>query len=338
MSQQTAEFVEEKDEPEDDTIAASIDAAWAQHEAGIDDGGDTEADSAPDTESGSEERTEGAQPAQDAQTEEVEGVKPKADEKDGGKPPAGLSAAAREAWKTAPKELKDEFSKREKDYSVGLQKNAEWAKRAQQMDTVLQPFQQYLAMNGGAQAIPNLLTTASTLQMGSPRQRAEAAAEIINQFGVDINMLDELLSGQAPAQAQKQMSPIEQRMQDFLDQQERVQHNSLRQQQEQVNQSVSQFIETHEFAGELAEEMADQLEQAARRGQPMTMEQAHDRAMLLRPDLTAIVNGRKSTQSVNKRRNAASSIQGSPSGASGRSEASDLRGAIEAAFEQQGQV
>ena len=134
------------------------------------------------------------------------------------------------------------------------------------------------------------------------------------------------------------MSENEQWLQQFRQEQEQQLHWQLQQQQAQVNQSVGQFMETHEFAGELAEEMANQLEQAARYGQPMTMEQAHDRAMLLRPDLTAIVNGRKSTQSVNKRRNAASSIHGSPSGETTQQTGDSLRSAIEAAFDTAGQV
>jgi len=342
MNQQTAEFVEENDEPEDDSVAASIDAAWEAHDRGDDEpdeGGEGEVDPAPESEPEPDTEEEGTQPEKDTSEKAV------SKDKDGGvdpdKPPVGLSPAAREAWKQTPPALKAEIAKREKDYAIGLQKNAEWANRARQMDQVLDPYKAFLSTNGGAAAIPAVLERAMTLQMGTPTQRAQAAADIINQFGVDINQLDDILSGQAPAPSQQQpMSENEQWLQQFRQEQEQQRLQQQNYQQEQINQGVGAFLNdpAHEFASDVSEEMADLLEMAARRGVIMSLDQAYERACQIRPDIAQLVNGRKSTQSVNKRRNAASSIHGSPNGETTRQTGDNLRSAIEAAFDSVGQV
>ena len=331
----------ENEEVEDESIAASIDAAWEQHELGDDEpdeGGEGEVDSTPEPEPETDAPEEGAAPQKD--TEERNESKDKDGKVDDDKPPVGLSPAAREAWKETPPALKAEIAKREKDYATGIQKNAEWANRAKQMDQVLDPYKGFLATNGGAAAIPAVLERAMTLQMGTPNQRAQAAADIINQFGVDIQMLDELLSGQSQPEQPQQMSPLEQRMQAFLDQQEYVQQSSYHQQQEQVNQGISAFLSDpkNEFAGDLTDDMADILEMSARRGQVMSLEDAYSRACQMNPEISRVINGRNSTQQVNKRRNAASSIHGSPSGSESSNSSDDLRATIAAAFDNAGQV
>jgi hypothetical protein len=320
---------------EDDSVAASIDAAWSEHESGADEAGDTQDDTAPVTEPEPEgEPKEVTEPEADTTGEAEE---PKAET--GDEPPASLSPAAREAWKDAPAALKADIAKREKDYSVGLQKNAEWAQRAKDMDQVLAPYQQYMAMNGGAKSVPDLLQTASMLQMGTPQQRAEAAAGVINQFGVDIGLLDGLLSGQASTQPAA-LSETEQRMNAFLNTQEQNEQTRVQSDQNQVDAGVTAFMADpkNEFAGDVRDDMADILEMSARRGIQMTMDQAYSRAVQMRPELSKIISGRTAAKEVTQRRNAASSITGAPGGTDSTASPSSLRGTIEAAFDTAGQV
>ena len=113
-------------------------------------------------------------------------------------PPKSLSPEAREAWKDTPASVKADIAKREADYAKGIEKYRDNAHRAEAMDHAIQPFQQYLAMQGQppGQTLHSLLQTASALQMGSPVQKAQTVAQLINQFGVDIGTLDGLLAGE----------------------------------------------------------------------------------------------------------------------------------------------
>jgi len=330
----------ENEEVEDESIAASIDAAWEQHELGDDEpdeGGEGEVDSTPEPEPETDAPEEGAAPQKD--TEERNESKDKDGKVDDDKPPVGLSPAAREAWKETPPALKAEIAKRERDYATGIQKNAEWANRAKQMDQVLDPYKGFLATNGGAAAIPAVLERAMTLQMGTPNQRAQAAADIINQFGVDINLLDTLLSGGQAPQA-PQMSENERWVADFRAQQEQQQQWQQQQHQNEINNGVGAFMSDakNEFARDVSGDMADLLEMAARRGVVMTLDQAYERACQMRPDIAKIINSRNSTRDVAQRRRAASSIHGTPTGSSVGNDPGDLRASIEAAFDRQGQV
>ena len=330
--------MDEAAEAEENTRMAQIDAAWDAHEKGLDEGPDEggaeEVDASPEPEPEEETPEEGGEEAPEPEVDE----EPAAAEEKESAAPVGLSAAAKEAWKDAPEPIRKEIEKREKDYQKGLQKNAEWAKRAQDMDAVLQPYQQYMAMNGGARAIPDLLATASTLQMGTPEQRAQTAADIIKQYGINISMLDSILAGEA--QAAPQLSPIEQRMQDFLDSQERAQQNSIAAKQQQVTQSVEAFLDDpkNEFANDVSAEMADLLEMAGRRGENLTMDEAYQKACRLRPDIWEIIQARETTKQVSKRKTAASSISGSPEGSATTAPPADRRAAIEAAWDHENRV
>jgi hypothetical protein len=329
---------------EEDSVSADIDRAWAEHEnaepsddpvpdPGTDDG---DAD-APDPVSGEDAEPE---PPGDEAAKAEKPVSEKADAGAVDKPPAGLSAAAREAWKTAPKELKADIIKRERDYAVGLQKNAEWAQRAQQMDQALAPYGQYMAMNGGARSVVDLLQTASTLQMGTPQQKAEMAAQVIQQFGVDINMLDTVLSGQSVPNSQPQLSEREQRIERFLQQQEEQQRYQQQQSQAEVNQTVGAFMNDpkNEFADLVRDDMADLLDGAARRGVAMTLDEAYTKACRMRDDIAPILASRSNSGNLQKRKNASSSISGAPGGSVVSKATDSVRSALEAAWDEAGQI
>tara|TARA_R110000868_G_scaffold97223_2_gene267426 strand:- start:1388 stop:2434 length:1047 start_codon:yes stop_codon:yes gene_type:complete len=348
MKTNQAENTHDNDE---DNVSADIDRAWAEHEndddggqapdPSFDAGSETAFDPALGAESGADNDGSGDN-GEKHESDDIgqKQVSEKAREAEVDKPPTGLSAAAREAWKTAPKELKADIIKRERDYSVGLQKNAEWAQRARQMDSALAPYQTYMSMNGGAQSVTDLLQTASTLQMGSPQQKAEAAAQIIKHFGVDIQSLDTLLSGQPLQQQQPQLSERDQRMDAFFAQQEQLQHQERQMLQNQVNQSVGEFMAdpANEFADLVRDDMADLLDGASRRGIAMTMAQAYTKACRMRDDIAPILESRNSSQSIQRRRNAASSISGAPGGTNMGKEPDSIREALEHAFDNIGQI
>jgi hypothetical protein len=117
--------------------------------------------------------------------------------------------------------------------------------------------------------------------------------------------------------------------------------------QEQVIQravsEVEGFGAGKEFFEDVREDMADLLELASKRNLDLSLEQAYERACKMQPDIAKVLEAREaakragnSQQSTQRAKHAASSVRGTPAGVPS-SNPSDLRGAIEAAFEQVGE-
>ena len=253
-----------------------------------------------------------------------------------GTAPKSLSPAAREAWKDLPEAVKTDIAKREADYEKGIVQYADNAKRAEAMDRSLAPFQQLFAMNGGGpqQTLEPLLQTASVLQMGSPQQKAQTAANLIKQFGVDIRMLDGMLVGEQPQQSQQDIinQAVQQAVAPYQQQVQQQKH----QQQQAVNNEVNQFAAQNEFYGDVSDTMADLMEMAAKRGRELTMQDAYDQACRIHPQISQVLAGRQAQSVTAPRQNAAVSISGSPGGGGDSRPADSIRGQIEAAWELDG--
>ena len=260
------------------------------------------------------------------------------------KPPVGISASAREAWKDAPKAIKAEMAKREKDFATGIQKYAETANRAKQMDQTLAPFQQLFAMNGGSpvQTIQPLLQTAATLQMGNPVQRAQTVANLINQFGVDIRTLDGMLTGQqVDAPRETQLTPEIQQLQQTVQQmqQERQQQQEYQAQagKARINNELQQFASSNEFYEDVKGLMADQFDIADKNNQQLPLDECYRRACIMHPEVSQIMQNRQAAPTPDKRR-AASSISGTRSGGGSATGERTMRQTIEDAWDNAGSV
>jgi hypothetical protein len=267
---------------------------------------------------------------------------------DTAKAPVGLPPEAREAWKDTPPAMQKAIAKREKEFNVGIQKYAEGAKRAEGMDKALQPFQQYLSMNGGSNHIGTLLQTGASLQMGSPIQKAQTIAKMIKDFGIDVHTLDSMLVGEgAPPQVQQQsdvqqavttaMAPYQQFMGSMQQQQQ--------QQQQQAQQGIVSDVQAfatdpkNEFYNDVSPMMATIMDVAAANNENLTLPQAYDRACKMDQSISTIIASRQSATDVAAKRKAASSITGTPGGPGGGApEHDDPRAAIAAAWENYGRT
>ena len=266
--------------------------------------------------------------------------------KDDGGCPVSLPAAAREEWKNTPQAMKDAISKRERDYAVGIQKHAEGAKRAVHMDRALSPFRQYFAMNGNnpPKTMHDLLATAASLQTGAPLQKAQQVANLIHQFGVDVQALDQILVGDTPQQSpqnqnnqaihqavQQAVAPYQQHMQQVQAHQQQVHQKE----QSQIAGELETFARDpkNEFFRDVRMDMADILDMASNRGLDMSLQEAYRRACALNPEISKVMGGRVQQQSVQRKRRASSSVAGSPGGPGSSQQPADMRGAIEQAWE-----
>ncbi|GAG28224.1 unnamed protein product, partial [marine sediment metagenome] len=215
----------------------------------------------------------------------------------------------------------------------------------------IHPFEPMIAASGDTamQSVQKLMTTAAGLTIGNPAQKAQLAAGIIQQYGIDIEMLDSMLSGQQmdpqtqqnhgiQQMIQQELAPMRQFMGQIGQQRQEYQQN----QNNQIGGEIESFAQDpkNEFFQDVREYMADMMEMAANRGEPMTIQQAYDKACLITPTVSGIQAQRnKATAAMtgNKRaagkRRAASSLHGTPSGGAGGEQTNTLRGTIEDAWD-----
>lgn len=266
------------------------------------------------------------------------------------KPPQSWKAGAKERWATLPPEVQEEVVRREREVTVAVQRNAEAAKFADQFQRTIAPYHAIIAAEGAANplvAVQNMFQTATTLRLGTPVQKADLVARLIDIYGVDIQTLDNILSGQNAPEIKQQnefdrrlaerLSPLEQKLAQY----EQMIGSQQEQVQNQAKSAVEQFAETHEFVDDpdIANDMADLLEVAARRGRTLSMEDAYERAVQMHPTISKIVAQRKAaktqTVDVQKIRDATSSVKGSPMGGGPPIAPEDIRGHIMAAMDRQ---
>lgn len=348
-------------EIQEDDLTSALAEAWDEVE-GKDDGTEPETGTEDESASavGDDATAEGtAESESDGGTDADDPAVQSADKRGGDAPaektgeqllnaPSSWKPEMREKFKDLPKEVQDYVHQRESEVEQGIMQYAENAKRAQAMDQMLQPFQQYMAMNGGpGQTIQGLLQTGAGLQMGTPVQKAEVVANIIRQFGVDIQTLDNLLVGKQPGQGAQQSSeiqsavqqavaPYQQFMNDFQ-QQQQMQNQQM---QQSVDSDVTQFANdpANEFYEDVKMDMADLLELAANRGQTLSLKDAYDRACKLHPEIDQILSTRAAAKAANDKRQAASSITGSPGGDGSNAAPDSMRAAIEQAWDGTGRL
>jgi hypothetical protein len=149
-----------------------------------------------------------------------------------------------------------------------------------------------------------MMQTAAIFRTGTAQQKAQTAAHIIKNFGVDLPMLDSMLAGsyqQDPVQAQinEQLAPVHALQKQVQDMQ--------RERMESVDNSASQSIEAfgadpaNEFFADVRETMADILDLAAQRGQAMDLSTAYNRAIMMHDDISEVVTQRRLAAEVGKR-------------------------------------
>jgi len=246
---------------------------------------------------------------------------------DGPQAPVSWKPGVREHWAGIHPEVQDEIARREADHNKVLNDSAGFRKVADEYYRTIAPFQGLIQAQGStpSQAIFNLMSTAAQLTQGSPAKKAEIIHNIINEYGVDISMLDEILAGQTPSEDPNAplLTAIDERLAPI--------HNfmgGVQQHQQQANEAVgaeaatelAAFAQSHsEFYEDLRDDMADLLEMAANRGRAMSMEEAYERAAGAHPEIGPILSQRKAAAAgqldpaaAARKRAAASSIRGTP--------------------------
>lgn len=260
------------------------------------------------------------------------------------KPPASWKPAAREHWAKIPNEARVEIQRREREIQQGLSQSAHARKFGDEFFKIMSPYEGLLRSQNATPlgAVNNLMQTVAGLSMGSVQQKATLVADIIKNYGIDIDTLSQLLAGQQPQKGDDVTERVMQRVNQVIAPiQQHLQGQTAQQrQQDELGQQaainfVSEFISDtkNEFAEDLREDMADLMETAARRGKKLTIQQAYKLACDSDPQISQIIAQRKKAVSIVDKKSAASSLKsGAPNG-TGSAVPADLRGVISAAFD-----
>lgn len=263
------------------------------------------------------------------------------------KAPESWGPKDRGNWSKVPRDLQETIIARE----TAFKEQVESAKQSEGAGKFLEGLQReyapILAAEGvsAPQAIKGLLDTVSQLRVGSQQQKAQAVANIISDYGVDVNILDSHLVGQPVEESpnseierllEQRLAPVNQLMSTLQQQQAAAQQTT----QQQAHQSVSDFSQGKEFFNDVRLVMADLLDMADKQGQTLTLDDAYAKACILNPEISQIMDDRRAQESImggNKsiaaKRAAASSLNGKQHGISSSNGSLSLRDQISAAWE-----
>ncbi len=288
------------------------------------------------------EKTDPA-PQEEIQTPEQDST---ADEK----APVSWNAKAREDWAKVPANARAQIQKREKEVNQVLQTSAAARNLAKQLNDTLSPYREGLIAAGvqdPMQAISTLFQVESNLRMGSAQSKAEGIANMIKQYGVDINMLDQILAGEQtrPSQNDQLERMIDERMKpfnNFMQQQAQTYQQQQYNEQQQAQAEVEKFRAEAEFLEDVRMDMADLIDMAAARGQQMTLQEAYQKACALNPQVSEVIATREkqkqlmnTTQEARRKKHASVSVKGSPKGQTVTDAPKTIREQLEQAWDDQ---
>ena len=286
---------------------------------------------------------------------EKEGAASDIEDKRSTKAPVGWSPKQREDWSKIPRHLQDKIISREQDMASTMEGTAQARQTHDKMAQLGQNYASVLAaegVNDPMQAVESLFQTTASLRMGTTEQKAQTIAGLISHYGIDIQALDNVLSGevtqstgenaQLEQMINQRMAPIDSLMQ-RISQQETQQQE---QQKTEATNSVKDFAQTAEFLPDVRNDMADLIDMASARGQTMTLQDAYNKACTLNPQIQEVLSQRQQQQRLTgnssnmaRKRSAASSLNGRMSGGVNAPDPSTmtLRESISAAWDAAGE-
>lgn len=297
-------------------------------------------------------------PAPESDDEPVAAEKP---EEDQGtkfavdKPPQSWRGPQKAKWATLDPDVRQEVMRREREITKTLSDSADARKLSANIQQLLTPYMpRFQQMNAHPlHAVNELLKADQILSTAPKEQRAQMVAKIIQDYGVDIETLDAVLSGQA------QPDPVETKVEQLLKQRLEPFQKFISEQQRQAQETAKQTedrmvselkamaddTEKYPHFHDVKEDMADIYEIQAKKGVYLSLDQVYNRAIAMNPDVSREVATkqaeeakRKAAQAANARAQKALNAGVSPKGAPSSTgdpapPATDRRATIAAALE-----
>lgn len=255
--------------------------------------------------------------------------------------PTSLKPEFRAKFAELPPDWRQEIMRREQESHKALTTNDEVRNFGKTLQRELSPYVAQIQAEGGnlIDAVKNTMQTAYNLRFSPPAHKVEMMVGLMNQFGIDPNHVFARLNNGAP-----RVDPYTQQLEQRLAQIEQgynAQQYAYQQQQDaQLHGTIESFSSSGKapYFNDVRNEMIALLEH----GRADTLEKAYDMAVWARPDLRALMLQEQDKQRLQEQsakaqrsRAAASSVTGTPAGASPRAgNSGSLRDSLSEAFDE----
>ena len=250
------------------------------------------------------------------------------------KAPSSWKKEAAAEFDKLPPHVQDEVLRRETDFHKGIEGFKSHADLGRTIERTLQPYMQTIQQLGVTPdvAISSLLKADAGLRYGTPEQKAAHLAGLAQTYGIDIGQV-----AQVP-QKDPYTLQLEQQLNQLKYQQEQFQQSREEQERESLNSELQTFLESGAEHFEVVKEDMAALLQA---GRAKDYRDAYDKAVYANPQTRqALLEQQRQealkqaqTQALNARAKAAAvSVRGSSPASGSGAAPTNLRAALEAAF------
>ena len=236
--------------------------------------------------------------------------------------PKSLRMELQPHWEKAPHELLSAVNQREADYEKGIAQYKTRDAEAKSITDLFEPYQWMLRNEGATPqtAIAPLLQTAAILRTGSPMQKAQSVAQVMQQFGIPLEHIQQLFSGEAPQQ-DNQYNQLAQQVQQLTQHISNSQHQQNQQNNARVHSEIAKFASNPAFTHfeALQPKMITLLENPGILGDISNLSDgeklkvAYDVALRLDDTIPQFAQQQNVVQQVQKAKAAAIQVRGAPS-------------------------
>jgi len=157
--------------------------------------------------------------------------------------PKSLRLELKEHWEKAPAELQQAFAQRDADYEKGITSYKQRDAEARAITEQFAPYEWILRNEGStpSQAIGPLLQTAALLRTGTPQQKSQAVAQMIQQFQIPLEQVAAYFGGEAPPQQDSHYNQLAQQVQQLTAHITQSQYESQKQNENRALSVIQQF-------------------------------------------------------------------------------------------------
>jgi hypothetical protein len=157
--------------------------------------------------------------------------------------PKSLRLELKEHWEKAPAELQQAFAQRDADYEKGISTYKQRDAEARAITELFQPYEWMLRNENAtpATAIGPLLQTAALLRTGTPQQKSQAVAQMIQKFQIPLDQVSAYFSGEAPSQQDSHYNQLAQQVQQLTAHITQSQYEAQKQNENRALSVIQQF-------------------------------------------------------------------------------------------------
>lgn len=156
--------------------------------------------------------------------------------------PKSLKLEMKAHWEKAPPELRQAIAQREADFERGITNYKSRDSEAKAITDLFQPYEWMLRNENAtpATAIAPLLQTAALLRTGTPQQKSQAVAQMIQQFQIPLDQVASHFNGQ-PQQQDNHYNQLAQQVQQLTQHITQSQYEAQKQNESRALSVIQQF-------------------------------------------------------------------------------------------------